>query len=89
LRAEIGRHRSARLGAWLLQGALKRFRDQTDHAQVGGALLIGVNGVVVVAHGRSDQRAIVASLQLASRCVGQSLTDRLHLSLEAALKASD
>jgi glycerol-3-phosphate acyltransferase PlsX len=86
LRAEIGRHRSARLGAWLLQGALRRFRDQTDHAAVGGALLIGVEGVVVLGHGRSDSRAVTAAVQLASRCVEQSLTERLHRSMEKALR---
>jgi glycerol-3-phosphate acyltransferase PlsX len=85
LRREIGRHRSARLGAWLLQGALRRFRDQTDHAQIGGALLIGVTGVVVVGHGRSDQRAVTAAIQLASRCVDQSLAERLGHYMEKAL----
>jgi len=82
LRREIGGSRSARLGAWLLQGALRRFRDQTDHAQIGGAVLIGVNGVVVIGHGRSDHRAVIAAIQLASRCVEQSLTERFHLYMQ-------
>lgn len=85
LRTEITRRKSARFGAWLIQGALRRFRDQTDHASVGGGLLIGVDGVVVLGHGRSDSQAVCAAIHLANRCVEQGLTLRLQEALKESL----
>lgn len=43
------------------------FRKATDYAEIGGAPLLGVNGTCLIAHGRSDARAIGNGLLLAAR----------------------
>ena len=44
-------------------------RDVLDPAREGGALLFGVDGVAVIAHGRSDARAIRNAIRVAKECV--------------------
>ncbi len=87
LRQEIRRHPSARFGAWLLTSALRRFREQADYAAVGGALLLGVGGVVVVGHGRSDDRAVHGAIRQAHGCAGEGLSERIAAAVGAALQA--
>jgi phosphate acyltransferase len=81
LRREILQHPSSRFGAWLLQGALARVRRQTAYSSIGGALLLGVDGVVVVAHGRSDATAVSGAIAHAHRCVQEDLVARIRTEL--------
>lgn len=55
-----------RLGALLLRPTLLGLRKVVDYAEHGGAPLLGVNGVGIVAHGRSDARAIHSALTAAT-----------------------
>ncbi len=48
----------AKLGALLLKPALKQFRNKMDHAEHGGAPLLGINGVCIKCHGSADAQAI-------------------------------
>lgn len=48
-------------------GALFRIAQRIDYAEYGGAPLLGVNGVSLIAHGRSDDRAIASALRQAVR----------------------
>jgi phosphate acyltransferase len=47
-----------KLGAYLMQPALRRFKRRTDYAETGGAPLVGVEGVALICHGGSDAKAI-------------------------------
>jgi phosphate acyltransferase len=51
----------------VVKPVLDRVQSAFDYAEVGGALLLGVNGVVVISHGRSDERAIENAVLLAAR----------------------
>lgn len=78
LREEISRRPSARFGAWLLEGALRRFRRRVAWDVQGGALLLGARGVVVVGHGRANPRAVAAAIELAARASSAGLVDALR-----------
>ncbi len=56
-------------GAALLLPAIKRIARRMDYAEYGGALLLGVNGVVVIGHGRSNAKAIKNAVRAAWRAV--------------------
>ena len=84
LREEILSHASAKAGAWLIRPALRRVRDRTDYAAQGGALLLGVRGVVVVGHGRSDATAVRSALRYAARCAEEGLVARIELAFAQA-----
>jgi glycerol-3-phosphate acyltransferase PlsX len=44
-----------------------------DPAEVGAALLLGVNGLVFIGHGRSDARALISAIRLARQTVEANL----------------
>ncbi len=58
IRAELRSTLLTKLLAAGRRSAFGRVRDRLDYREVGGAPLLGVEGVVVIAHGRSDARAI-------------------------------
>jgi phosphate acyltransferase len=53
---------TTKLGDWL-----QRFKTRMDYAEYGGAPLLGVNGLCLISHGRSDARAIKNALLLAAK----------------------
>lgn len=58
-----------RLAAVVLRPALRALRGRIDYREAGGAPLLGVEGVVIVAHGRSDARAITNAVRAARDAV--------------------
>jgi phosphate acyltransferase len=56
-----------KLGGALLKPKLRPIRDRVDYRRTGGALLLGVAGEVVIAHGRSDALAIMNALRVADQ----------------------
>jgi glycerol-3-phosphate acyltransferase PlsX len=57
------------LGGLMTRAAFKKVRAQLSSDEVGGAPLLGVNGVVIVAHGRSNAYAIKQAIYQARRIV--------------------
>ena len=53
----------------LMYPALQSVACKMDYSEYGGALLLGVNGVVVIAHGRSQARAISNAIKTAQKAV--------------------
>lgn len=53
----------ARVGGLLLMPSLRSIRQRFDYRQYGGAPLIGVNGIVLVGHGRSDAIAVANAIR--------------------------
>ena len=76
----------AREAPWADQ-VLGEIRARTDYSEFGGALLLGVNGTVVVGHGRSDARAVSNALRVAERAMRARINDRIVDGL-AAMSAS-
>jgi len=67
----------AMVGALLMSGSFSRVKTAMSYQERGGAPLLGVNGVVVIAHGRSDAVAIGSAVEVACREVEVALVDRL------------
>ena len=67
----------AMVGALLMSGSFARVKKSLSYRKRGGAPLLGVNGVVVIAHGRSDAIAIGSAIEVACREVEVGLIDRL------------
>jgi len=74
LKDEIAKSWVFRLAAALLRPAIYRVKACMDYAEYGGALLLGVNGVVVISHGRSSAQAIENAICLAARAAQRSAT---------------
>ncbi len=69
IKQEIRRRPLALLGALGMRGVFKRMKRRFDYAEYGGAPLVGVNGIVIVTHGRADERAVRNAVLLARRLV--------------------
>jgi phosphate acyltransferase len=77
LRGEIGSSARAKLGGMLIRPAARRVRDRLDPETYGGAYLLGLRGLVVIAHGASSRRAVANAIRLAARGVEHSVVDHL------------
>lgn len=66
--------------AILLKPALRRALKSLQYEEYGGANLLGVNGIVVIAHGRSDALAIKNALRLAHIAAGSDLLETMRAS---------
>lgn len=65
LKDELTRGPIRKLGAFLSRGAFHAIKQRMDYTEVGGAPLLGVNGVGFIAHGSSDARAIRNAIRAA------------------------
>jgi glycerol-3-phosphate acyltransferase PlsX len=83
LRAAFTSSLEAKIGALLVRRALNKFRRVFDYATYGGALLLGVNGICVVSHGRSDARAIKAAISVAKQSVQTRVVEEIAASCSA------
>jgi glycerol-3-phosphate acyltransferase PlsX len=68
-------------GLVLLSPSLRRVASRLDYAEYGGALLLGVNGVVIVAHGRSNARAIKNAIGQARKAVQGGVVEAIRSDL--------
>ncbi len=78
IKRTIQRSLPAKLGAFLLSPALQRVKEELDAAHYGGAPLLGVRGVVIVAHGHSDAEAIKNAIRVAKSAVENELPRRIE-----------
>ncbi|KAA6227466.1 phosphate acyltransferase PlsX [Campylobacter sp. LR264d] len=58
LKREVKRSFGAKMGALLMKKSFKKLKKHMDWQEYGGAPLLGVNGCVIISHGKSDARAI-------------------------------
>lgn len=86
LKAGIASSRLCAVGATLMKPAFAHLRETCDWAAHGGALLLGVNGVCVVCHGRSNREAIKNAIVQAATAVEQDITGRVRNSMLALAK---
>jgi glycerol-3-phosphate acyltransferase PlsX len=77
LRSEIGATPRGRLGGLLIRPAARRLRHRLDPDTYGGAYLLGLRGLAVIAHGSSSQTAMANAIRLAARGVEQDVVGRL------------
>ena len=77
IRAEIESSVRGRLGGLLIRPAAQRVRHRLDPETYGGAYLLGLRGLVVIAHGSSSSLAIANAIRLAARGVEHRVVERL------------
>ncbi|MGD1035082.1 MAG: phosphate acyltransferase PlsX [Candidatus Dormibacteria bacterium] len=74
---------TGKLGGALLKPRLRPLRDRVDYRKAGGALLLGVAGEVVIAHGRSDVEAMGNAVRAAAVAARQKVSGRIAGALAA------
>jgi glycerol-3-phosphate acyltransferase PlsX len=77
LREEITASTTGTVGGLLIRPAARRLRKRLDPDTYGGAYLLGLRGLVVIAHGNSSATAIANAIRLAARGVDHDVVGRL------------
>jgi len=88
LREEITSTAAGKLGGLLIRPAGRRLRKRLDPDTYGGAYLLGLRGLAVIAHGSSSRRAITNAVSLAARGVEKDVVGRLTQNLGESVLAS-
>jgi len=83
LRSEIESTARGKLGGLLIRPAARRLRTRLDPDTYGGAYLLGLRGLAVIAHGSSGRTAIANAIRLAARGASEGITEQLAERLPA------
>jgi glycerol-3-phosphate acyltransferase PlsX len=75
------------LGGLLVRPALRRIKKLLDPSEQGAAILLGVNGLVLIGHGRSDAIAIKNAVRLASTAAEADVLGAIKTAIENNLKS--
>jgi len=78
LRDEIPRTLTGKVGGMLIRPRVREIRNRIDWREFGGAPLLGIDGVAVVAHGRSDARAMKNAIRVTREAVENDLVGKIR-----------
>jgi glycerol-3-phosphate acyltransferase PlsX len=68
----------SRLGGLLVRPAMRKLYKKLDYAEYGGAPLLGVKGISIIGHGRSDARAVAAGVRAGVRAAKNDISGRIQ-----------
>lgn len=77
LRRSLSMSPITRLGAWLARDAFIQLRKEIDYAEHGGAPLLGVDGISIIAHGASSAKAIKNAIRVAYKSIRHDLNKNM------------
>lgn len=77
LKQEFVKNTFRKIGALLLKSGLQDFKERFDYTEYGGAPFLGVNGILIKAHGSSDGKAIKNAVKQASKFVNNKVIENI------------
>jgi glycerol-3-phosphate acyltransferase PlsX len=83
IEAELASTFTTRVGSLLARRTLRHFRRRVDYSEYGGAPLVGVAGVAIVGHGRSNAKAVRNAIAMAYRFATDGFVERLEQEIAA------
>jgi len=89
LRRELTRTWLNRLGALVLQPAFNNLKRAVDYSEYGGAPLLGVNGVCIIAHGGSSAKAVKNAVRVAGEFMKLRLNEHIIRDIASAREARE
>ncbi|MFK5978861.1 MAG: phosphate acyltransferase PlsX [Rhizobiaceae bacterium] len=82
LKAAMNRTLLARLGYLLAKGAFDQLREKMDPRKVNGAVMVGLNGVVIKSHGGTDAEGFAAAIEMGHDMAANGLLEKIKDDLE-------
>ncbi len=73
---------TGRLASVLLKSEVDQIKEMTDYASLGGAPLLGINGICIIGHGSSSSRAVKNAIHQAQRFVTHNINTHIHDDIE-------
>jgi glycerol-3-phosphate acyltransferase PlsX len=87
LRESLEATLTRKIGYALSRSAYKDFKKRVDYSEYGGAPLLGVKGVCIICHGRSDAKAIKNAIRMAAEFASSNVNQRIESELREFAKA--
>jgi len=84
LRDALSSTLSAKVGYVLARKALRDFKKRADYSEYGGAPLLGVRGVCIICHGRSNANAIKNAIRVAAEFAAGRVNEKIQRELAGA-----
>lgn len=84
-RTEIMKNLFAKIGFVLMKRNVKKLYKKIDYAEYGGAHLLGLNGVCIIGHGRSNPNAVKNAVRMAREFVLQRVQEKIQIELGRGL----
>ena len=78
IKEELPQGWQGQLGTAILKPNLKKIKQRIDHAEHGGALLLGVDGICVIGHGSSQAPSIFNAIRMAKEAVDNQVLQRIR-----------
>jgi glycerol-3-phosphate acyltransferase PlsX len=75
------------LGGLLAKSALRRLSRRIDDSEFGGAVLLGLSNLVVVAHGRSNANAVRHAIRVAKQSIDYKIVNEIQAGVQGISKA--
>ena len=72
----------SKIGYLLSKKGISEMKNKMDYKNVGGAMLVGVNGVVIKAHGNSDDKSFMSALTVSYTLVQEQIVEKFKKALE-------
>ena len=85
IREEVDNTLLAKIGYQAMRGPFRALRQRADYSEVGGAPLLGVNGIVIICHGSSRVHTIRNAIKHAQECAEQKLNEKISLEVSENL----
>ncbi len=87
-RTEIMKNLFAKIGFALMKRNVKKLYKKIDYSEYGGAHLLGLNGVCIIGHGRSNPVAVKNAVRMAREFVLQRVQEKIQIELGRGLHPS-
>lgn len=81
IKAALTRNLITTTGALLVKSAFKSLKGRMDYTEYGGAPLLGLNGISIISHGRSNAKAIKNAVKAAMKAVNEDIVGKIAASL--------
>jgi len=86
IKNNIGGNPIRKLGYIMMRPAFLMLKRRLDYAEYGGAPLLGINGVSIISHGRSSDRAIKNAIRVAADFAKSEVNRHIHDDIEKSME---
>ncbi len=88
IREELPQGLQGQIGTAILKPNLRRIKQRMDHAEHGGALLLGVDGICIIGHGSSQAPSIFNAIRMAKEAVDNQVLQRIQSQYQSLQRES-
>ncbi len=88
MREELPQGVRGQIGTAILKPNLRRIKQRVDHAEHGGALLLGVGGICIISHGSSQAPSIFNAIRMAKEAVNNQVLQRIQSQYQSVQQES-